>query len=67
MTPTSVNTLSSLIKQYYDFHSELLIMVKTREISAIVTKSAVWAYRFGERWIEFGIAIKTIHPTSAIV
>jgi hypothetical protein len=42
-------------------------MVKTGEISAKITKSAVRAYRFGERWIEFGIAIKTIHSTSAIV
>ena len=36
-------------------------MVKTGEISAIVTKSAIRAYRFGERWIKFRIAIKTIH------
>jgi hypothetical protein len=35
--------------------------VQTGEISAIITKSAVRAYWFGERWIEFGIAIKTIH------
>jgi hypothetical protein len=42
-------------------------MVQTGEISTIITKSAVRAYRFGERWIEFGIAIKTIHSTSAIV
>ncbi len=45
------------------FILRILIMVKTCELSAIVTKSAVWAYRFGERWIEFGIAIKTFHDS----
>jgi hypothetical protein len=38
-------------------------MVETGEISAIVTKSAVWTYRFGECWIKFRIAIKTIHDS----
>jgi hypothetical protein len=36
-------------------------MVQTGEISAIITKSTVRAYRFGKRWMEFGIAIKTLH------
>jgi hypothetical protein len=36
-------------------------MMQGGKISGIITKSAVWAYRFGERWIEFEIAIKTIH------
>jgi|RhiMetdeSRZDD1v2_1073273.scaffolds.fasta_scaffold417261_3 hypothetical protein len=36
-------------------------MVQTGEISAIITKSTVRAYWFGERWMEFGIAIKTLH------
>jgi hypothetical protein len=36
-------------------------MVQTGEISAIITKSTVWAYRFGKCWMEFGIAIKTLH------
>jgi hypothetical protein len=36
-------------------------MVQTGEISTIITKSTVRAYRFGECWMEFGIAIKTLH------
>jgi hypothetical protein len=39
------------------------VVVKTGKISAKITKSTVWAYRFGERWIEFGIAIKAIHDS----
>jgi hypothetical protein len=36
-------------------------MMQTGEISAIITKSTVRAYWFEERWMEFGIAIKTLH------
>jgi hypothetical protein len=36
-------------------------MVQTGEISAIITKSTVRAYRFGKRRMEFRIAIKTLH------
>jgi hypothetical protein len=37
------------------------LVVQTGEISAIVTKSTIWTYRFRERWTKFRIAIKTIH------
>lgn len=48
------------MNEYRENYS-VLIMVQTGEISAIITKSAVRAYRFGKRWMEFGIAIKTLH------
>jgi hypothetical protein len=54
------------LRYWNNEHHSVLIMVQTGEISTIITKPTLWAYRFGKRWMEFGIAIKTLHNSSSI-
>jgi hypothetical protein len=46
------------------FLGVFFIVMQTGEISAIITKSALWAYRFREHWIKFRTAVKAIQTQS---